>query len=102
MTRDTIIIKVGVEWYAMHPRMIEAYRAWQDLLAPYGVPAVVTSARDGRHITGSRHYTGRAIDLRTRDIPPHLLQDIADRYRDRMGSDWVVILERDHLHVHIT
>jgi hypothetical protein len=30
----------------------------------------ITSGRDGIHVTGSFHATGRALDFRTRDLPP--------------------------------
>lgn len=99
LTIDWLIIKRGVEWYQISHDMLMAYDHWRDILAPYGIPAIVTSARDGVHRTGSRHYTGHAIDLRTRDIPENLRSTLAASLRERLGTGWTVILEKDHLHV---
>jgi len=40
------------------------------MLSLFDQPAVITSARDAIHGTGSKHYTGKAIDVRVRDIRP--------------------------------
>lgn len=98
---DTLIIKRSVWWYAMHPDMTIAYDAWQDIVRQHGIAAVITSARDGRHVQGSQHYMGRAIDLRTRDLPQSALPSLAAELRERLGEGWIVLLEPDHIHVHL-
>lgn len=99
MSRDTITIKRGVEWYSMHPSMLVAYDHWREICEALGVPAVVTSAREGRHRPGSRHYLGRAIDLRTRDMTREQAETAAARLQELLGPLYRVILEQDHLHV---
>lgn len=80
----------------------------------YGCPElVVTSAVDGKHMRGSLHYSGAAIDLRfwryverweetatgwRAELKPqywHLIEDL----RERLGPDYDVVVEDDHLHV---
>lgn len=65
-----------------------------------GVGLVVTSGRDGAHRPGSLHYTGNAVDIRTRDLSPAAQKDFHEYLKgllDRLGFD--VVLERDHLHI---
>jgi len=61
---------------------------------------VITSVADGKHGTNSLHYKGRAIDLRTREIPPGVRPALFAELRGRLrpiGFD--VIDEGDHFHV---
>jgi hypothetical protein len=36
----------------------------------FGRSLVVTSGKDGKHTGGSKHYTGKAIDVRSHDLDP--------------------------------
>ena len=57
----------------------------------------VTSARDGKHMKGSKHYTGEAIDIRTRDMVDEIgTAQVIKRY---LGKDYDVIFEKDHIHI---
>ena len=66
---------------------------------------VVTSADDGRHMAGSLHYAGRAVDLRTRDLHEEVIRKLANALRKRLnGSDIInrpyqIVVETDHIHV---
>lgn len=59
----------------------------------------VTSCTDGKHSAGSKHYTGGAFDIRTRDIPQDQWQIVAGDIRERLGSEFDVVVEKDHLHI---
>jgi hypothetical protein len=53
----------------VHPDLISyavhlAYIHW--LL--FGKPLIITSGKDGKHVAGSLHAQGRALDFRTRDL----------------------------------
>lgn len=61
--------------------------------------AIITSANDGEHMHGSKHYTGEAIDLRIIDISMNEARDLALGLKKALGDDWDVILEKDHIHV---
>jgi len=56
---------------------------------------VITSGRDGKHGLNSLHYQGLAVDLRTWN----LLATVVARIRAELGSDFEVILEKDHIHI---
>lgn len=59
----------------------------------------ITSCTDGKHSAGSKHYTGGAFDIRTRDIPQDQWQIVAGDIRERLGSEFDVVVEKDHLHI---
>lgn len=60
---------------------------------------VITSGNDSTHMVGSKHYSWEALDLRTFNIPPAELSPYITRLQDRLGPDYQVILEKDHIHV---
>jgi hypothetical protein len=58
-----------------------------------GEPLVVTSLRDGAHMEGSKHATGYAVDVRTRDWDLEHRQDFHDcckQWLDPHGFDLVI------------
>lgn len=61
----------------------------------------VTSCNDGKHSPGSKHYTGGAFDIRTRDIPQDQWQIVAGDIRERLGSEYDVVVEKDHFHIEL-
>jgi hypothetical protein len=36
----------------------------------FGKPLIITSGLDSQHAPGSKHYTGKAIDVRSHDLDP--------------------------------
>lgn len=65
---------------------------------PMGYTMTITSGRDGVHSKNSKHYTGDAIDIRTRDMSDvkkvyaMLKENVDDKLFD-------VVLESDHIHI---
>lgn len=64
-----------------------------------GYSCVCTSGVDGKHKEGSLHYKARAVDLRSRHVASDALPKIVDELRERLGKDYDVVVEGDHLHV---
>lgn len=66
---------------------------------------VVTSLNDGAHRQGSYHYTGDAVDLRSKNLPSSAAKRNArDLLASRLGRDFDVILEdlgggNEHVHL---
>jgi hypothetical protein len=61
---------------------------------------VVTGAVEFGHSVTSLHQYGRACDYRTHHLPSKATAiAIADELRQRLGSDYDVVLESDHIHV---
>jgi hypothetical protein len=93
-------LKSGVRVQGIRPELILAIviadGVWRD---DAGAEMVVTSVTDGRHSRGSLHYTGAAFDIRTRDLVPDTVPDLAERLRKALGEDYDVVLEATHIHV---
>ncbi len=57
----------------------------------------ITSGKDGKHMKGSKHYIGAAIDIRTRDMK--YVNKTTAAIKNALGSDYDVIFEIDHIHL---
>ena len=68
-----------------------------DIDAPFDV--VITSGNDSKHMKGSKHYDDAALDIRRFNIPAKWLDRFLTKLRGRLGGDYQVILEKDHIHV---
>lgn len=64
-----------------------------------GYSCVCTSGIDGKHMEGSLHYKAKAVDLRSRHVSAEMLPKIVDELRERLGKDYDVVVEGDHIHV---
>lgn len=95
-------LKQGVRVLGIRPEMMIALIVADTIWARQGVELVVTSAIDSTHTRSSEHYTGCAVDLRTRDLPDKAkaVRDL----KDALGDDYDVILEAEGLpneHCHV-
>jgi len=64
-----------------------------------GRDAIITFATNGTHKKNSLHYTGNAIDLRTRDLSPKQFNDVSRNLSRNLGKNYDVVREGDHIHV---
>jgi hypothetical protein len=94
-----LMLKPGVRITGLRPEILLAVVAAERAYQEIGHDCMVTACVDGKHMTGSLHYAGQAVDLRTRDVPPADLPKLVARIRDCVGADYDVILENDHLHI---
>lgn len=53
----------------------------------------VTAGIDGVHKKGSKHYTGDALDFRTKQLEPTQKTDYIEMVKQLLGPDYDVILE---------
>lgn len=89
---------------AIQTMLRAAEAAYVEILGP-GAEVVVTSGNDSAHGSASLHYADRAVDLRTGThfIPPLMTREQAEAIvaalRRRLGRDYDVVLEADHIHV---
>ena len=83
------------------PEIERARRIVVEVWNRYGYSVTVTSGEEpnASHATQSLHYNGLAEDYRTRDVAPSKLADMVSDVRLRLGSDYDVVLESDHLHI---
>ncbi len=60
---------------------------------------VVTSFTDGKHKIGSKHYSGKAMDLRIWSLGEDKRKPATELIQHRLGAAYFVLLEKDHIHV---
>lgn len=88
----------------MKPQIVFAIMIADQVYASHGqLEMWLTSVDDSTHSHGSRHYSGLAIDIRTKDIPGGSLGNkaraIHATLKSRLDKEYDVILESDHIHV---
>lgn len=64
-----------------------------------GYPFVITSLGEGTHLPNSLHYKGAAFDCRSRHVKVAVLPTLLRELKTRLGVDWDIVLEEDHVHV---
>jgi hypothetical protein len=86
-----IKIKNGVE-----PRLLIIVAAAANVATEMGVTVTITSGTDGKHMEGSFHYQGKAVDIRL--LGPRTAEFMA-AMKKRLGANYDVIREADHIHI---
>lgn len=93
-------LKEGVRLEGVSWRMWAAALVAEFVYKEFGFQEVtITSGNDGKHSVGSLHYKGLAIDIRTWHIATESLLVIAGEIRHKLGPDFDVVVEKDHIHI---
>jgi hypothetical protein len=97
-----LAIKPGVDVSGITPEMMLGVMVLADVLWAHGIPTVITSCRDGKHMEGSLHYVGKGVDTRLPSrfstIPTIDLMLLMEA-RESLGSNYDLLLEGDHYHL---
>lgn len=100
---DDMQLKAGVSVRGLRPELVVAIGVAGWVFSAAGHELTVTSACEGKHSKGSKHYSGLAVDLRTRDIPggPEGIAatSLAVDLREALGNEFDVVVEKTHIHV---
>ena len=83
----------GVQWQMFHAAIVA-----EQIYKKFGAECVITAGTDGKHMEGSLHYKGCALDLRTFNVAGKELQ-VKVALQQALGKDYDVVLEKDHVHV---
>ena len=70
------------------------------MTAPPNYTPTITSGVEGRHSSNSKHYIGKALDFRIRDFPALGLNRWVNEIKKKLGKDYFVLLEKNHIHIH--
>ena len=99
-------LKAGVKLRHLQPPLVLAITGTcVPLFADFGLDCTVTSCNDSKHSATSLHFSGCAVDLRTRHIPTTTDKKLTrDRLNDALGDDFDVLLEgegtpNEHIHL---
>ena len=91
-----MLLKLGVNIDELNYFIRRALNHIENVYATNGEEAVITSTGGGTHSAGSLHYANNAVDVR---MPKKNPQSVADALRQKLGKDYDVVLEVDHVHV---
>jgi len=100
-----IRIKPCVIFKTLRPEIYGLFELIDDTFADRGLDCWITSAQDGKHMAGSKHYDGLAIDLRSKNLPSKAEKKrVLEELKDGMTEQYDVILEnegkpQEHIHV---
>ena len=83
-------LKPGVCLDGSQAKLLEGLAALDALFSAHDLELVVTAGQDGKHMAGSKHYVGLAVDIR---FP------LRDEIRAALGPGWDVVWEKDHVHL---
>lgn len=79
----------------IRPALVKAGIIWWK----FGHELVVTCGLDGAHSSGSLHYYGLAVDLRSRYFNTVQVTKIVSELANSLGPDFDVIRHKSHIHV---
>ena len=100
----SVKLKDGASLENVSWRMFWAAIVADGIFRTNGAEAVITSGADGKHSDASKHYAENnpsgmveALDFRTRNII--YPERVANELRQKLGPNYDVVLETDHIHV---
>ena len=102
--------KAGVRFGTITPALLFMLTTLERLSRTlFGLPEeglVITSGSDGTHMAGSKHYTGEALDLRSKTMNPTIKTGFMVRLRQELGAQFTVLLEhegqaQEHFHLQV-
>lgn len=92
-------VKHSVDLHGIRPEMAVAHAISVTVFMELGYACIITSACDGTHGRSSRHYSGLALDFRTRHIPRDKHGTLSQRLSEALGPQFDVVLEGTHIHI---
>ncbi len=97
-------LKEGVSIAGVSPELVLGIFIINSVFTRYAKDCILTSVTDGRHREGSKHYSGEAVDIRTKHLTNEEKTEITSEIARALGKDFDVILEgigTDNNHLHI-
>lgn len=91
-----MLIKAGVDISRLERNTRRSLKVVSDIFLECGEEAVITSTYEGNHRPDSLHYADEAYDVRQ---PKDSKLRIFGKIKKKLGSDFDVVLERDHYHI---
>lgn len=91
-----MLIKAGVDISRLKREIRKALPVVDSVYASFDEEMVVTSTYEGNHGAGSLHYADEAFDTRKSLA---FYQRIKMEIKKRLGNDYDVVIEQDHIHI---
>ena len=81
------------------PETLLAINICNEVYKTHGHSLTITSICDGKHSRTSLHYVGYAFDARTKTLTDDEKYAVVKDLKERLTTDYDVVLESDHIHV---
>lgn len=91
-------LKSTVNFQGITPEMLLGIIIINSVFEKFNYELVITSITDSIHSVNSLHYSGNAIDIRTRNLPP-ALDSLLYELKNSLGKNFDVVKEIDHIHI---
>jgi len=93
-----LTIKPGVRVRGLSNEILLAIIIAKEVFAEFKEDLTITSLTDGKHMSGSLHYTGDAVDLR---LPKDLSIEVAllSELQAALETGYDVVWETNHIHI---
>ena len=95
----SISIKRGARIQGVSVEILLAVTIAEGIFNRWDKEVVITSGTDVPHSNSSLHYTGDAVDFRSRHLTQDQKSAIARLLKDALGDEYDVVVEPDHFHV---
>lgn len=100
ITQITKIVNGAEQVIKPSPQIVTAWTIADEVSKKHtGKHITITSILDGKHKTGSKHYTGEAFDIRTFIYTPAQINNLTNVLKLTLGKSYDVIFEGDHIHI---
>ena len=96
-----ISMKPGVDLSLLQPQMALATGILAIVYENYFCNLIITSGCEGTHSEGSLHYVGKALDFRTRNVPPGELDFLVEEAKAALGPQFDIVLKKSPPHLHV-
>jgi len=90
---------------SVQPKGYTIFAAVANACGELGINTTLTSANDSKHMKGSLHYTGNALDFRTKHLPKDVKRKLISVTKRRLANKaYQFVLEdegkaNEHLHI---
>jgi len=95
-----MLLKVGVN-FDPDESLLGALSETNVICNNFGVLFIITSLRDREHSAGSKHYVGKAFDMRISHMDRSEVTKVFDKMKSIIGNKYKVLLEKNHIHVEV-
>ena len=92
-----IKIKEGADVYGLQYIMWRAIYSIEKLFHFAKLDLVITSGVDGHHSSGSLHYVGLAVDIRTRELND--AYKMFEQIKEILPDAYDVVYHKTHIHI---
>lgn len=92
-----IELKDGTDVRGLHSILWAMIYDIEPFYAEQGLALTLTSALDGKHSKGSLHYSGLAVDIRTKTLSEP--KDMYDRIKSVLADAFDVVWHDTHIHI---